>query len=69
MLTIQFTNEALVCISILAIIFIPQIHLFLIIFLFGIGEISKKLITFITNFIIPFSFVLFLFTLNLFLNL
>ena len=43
MITINITDEAMIIIGLSLIIFLPQIHLFFIFFLFEIGNVLEKI--------------------------
>ena len=57
MVTINITDEVLLLIlGFLFIAFLPQIHLFLILLLFAIGDIAHKVFNFISMFFLPVIF-------------
>lgn len=68
-MNIHITDDAMIAIGLLALAFLPQIHLFLIIAIYGIvedfGKIISKISKFINEFILPIVF-LFCFYLALF---
>ena len=65
MITIEISNQAMIVLSILGLVFLPQIHLLLIIIIFEIAENFNKIIKFIANLIIQVTlFLIFLITIK-----
>jgi hypothetical protein len=58
MITIEISNQAMIVLSILGLVFLPQIHLLLIIIIFEIAEYFNKIIKFIANLIIQVTLFL-----------
>jgi hypothetical protein len=58
MKTIEISNQAMIVLSILGLVFLPQIHLLLIIIIFEIAENFNKIIKFIANLIIQVTLFL-----------